>query len=255
MVGQALGQNRVPGVRENDKFIYTITASWSSNNQSTTVPTDLLDLNETKWYNVTVLSITGENVSSSDVWQFANDTESTAIVVQNIVTGDSYVMKGFVEITSANLSPNDLLYASPDETRRINQTKSVDYGNYTRDANEISFSYPLDTSADATSFGTEAHYFDKQTGILVAKTQTVVSSDENFTIVMLLVGTNRWPITTIPTIASASSTPPPDANQVFGVPLPIVVSVVVVAVLVVTIVYALTIRGRRSHRRKLRRLH
>jgi hypothetical protein len=254
MVGQTLGQNRMPGVHENDQFIYTITAFWNSNNQGATVPADLLSVNETRWYNVTISSISNSNVSSNDIWHFANGTESTVVVVQNVASGTSYVMKGLVEITSANLGPNDLLYDSADDPRRINQTVSVDYGNNKRDTNAISFSYPLtDTSTGATGYGTEAFYFDKATGILVAKTDSSVSSGENVTIVMLLVGTNLWPITTVPSLASASSSSASGSPQVFGVPLPILVLVAVVAVLIVAIAAVVVLHGRKRHRRKTRR--
>lgn len=256
LVGQTLGQTRTVGVREDDKFTYTITSFWSSTNASATPPEDLVGLNGTTWYNSTVSTISTSNVTTIDDWHFNNGTDNAVIVVQDINSGAVYVAKvGLVNIVGANLAPNDLLYPSGDDPRRINQTITVDYGSSKRDTNAVVLSYPIqDDFGNVVGSGQEAYYFDKSTGMLIARTESSAVSGENSSIVILLIGTNRWSITKPPEIASSSS-PPSDSMQVFGVPLPIFVLAVVVVVLVVTIAYAMSVKGRRSRRRKLRRLH
>ncbi len=255
LVAPALGQTRTVGVRENDVFIYTITSYWNSANRSALAPEDLVGLNNTVSYNSTVSTISGSNVTTLDSWRFNNGTSTTGIIEQDINSGAVYVATvALVNIVGANLSPNDLLYPAGNDPRRINQTVSVDYGSSKRDANAVIVSYPVqDDSGNVIGSGQERYYFDKTTGMLVARTESSSVSGENSSIVILLIGTNRWQITTVPVIASSSSSPPPDSMQVFGVSLPILVLVVVVIVLVVTIAYAMSIKRRRSRRRKLRR--
>jgi hypothetical protein len=247
LVTQALAQTRVPGVTQGDYFIYTITTSWSSTNIGATIPSDLLENNNTL-YNCTVLDVVGSNVTTTDVLRSANGTETTAIVLQNVDSGTSFLMKGFITIVGANLGANDALFSSSSDTRRINQTISIDYGSSKRDTNAVVLTYP----------GYEAwvYYFDKATGMLVARAEYSATSGENSSIVMLLVDTNRWAITAYPQIVSPTSSPASsDTVQVFGITLSIPILVVIITVIIVAAVVAPLVlyRTRKNRKKKHRR--
>ncbi|HKZ88035.1 MAG TPA: hypothetical protein VJ066_02610, partial [Candidatus Bathyarchaeia archaeon] len=222
-VGQTLGQTRTAGVHEDDKFTYTITAFWSSVNASATVPDDLVGINGTLYYRVAVSTILASNVTTQDTWHYSNGTESTAIVVQDVDSGSSYVMKGLVNVVGSNLGPGDLLYPTGNDPRRINQTISVDYGSSKRDASAVVYDFPtLDSLNNVVGYEKSAFYFDKATGMLVARSDFTSNAAENVSIVILLANTNLWSITKSPSITSSSSTPSassstptPDSVQVF----------------------------------------
>jgi hypothetical protein len=236
LVTQTLAQTRVPGVFEGNYFTYTITAFWSSTSLGATVPSDLLAINDTFWYNCTVLEVSGSNVSTNDVWHYVNGTENTAVVVQDVDSGASFVMKGLINITGANLGANDPLYPSVNDSSRINQTISIDYGSGKRDTNAVVFSYP--------GSGTKAYYFDKATGMLVARSENSVDSGGNVSIVILLANTNRWLITAAPSIVSPTSSPPTSDTLVA------IITVIIVAAVVAPLVLYKTRRNRKKKHRR-----
>jgi hypothetical protein len=245
LVTQTLAQTRVPGVFEGNYFTYTLTASWSSTHIGATVPGDLLAINDTFWYNCTVLEVSGSNVSTTDVWHYVNGTENTAVVVQDVDSGTSFVMKGLINIVGANLGPNDPLYSSVNDSRRINQTVSIDYGSGKRDTNAVFFSYPItDSSGNIVGSGNEAYYFDKATGMLVARSENSVDSGGNVSIVILLANTNRWLITAAPSIVSPTSSPPTSDTLVA-----IIIVIIMAAVVAPLVLYKTRRNRKKKHRR------
>ncbi len=258
IVGQTFGQTRTVGVNPDDTFTYSIGAFWSSLNTSAIVPEDLVGINNTV-YEVAVSTISASNVTTQDTWHFTNGTDdSTAIVVQNVNSGESYLMKGLINIVGVNLNPDDLLYPSGDDPRKINQTVSVDYGSTKRDAGSVVFDHPTVDSNNLTAYEKEAYYFDRATGMLVARSDFMFTISENFSIVIVLANTNLWAITKSPSISSSSPTPnasTPASDTIFGLSLPVLVAVVVavVASIVIVAVSAVLLRERRSSKRKYRR--
>ncbi len=247
MVAPTFGATRMPGVFEQDQFIYTIVAYWNPANPNTPVPADLVTFNTTRWYNVTIGAISGENVSAEHSWVYKDGSQNSSFVIQDVNSGRLFVMKGMIDIVGTNLNANDFLYQSPNDLRRINETVSIDYGNYTRDTNAVHLSYPLtDSSGNPSGYGNTAYYFDRQTGVLVGRSDSTVDSTENVTITMLLKYTNRWPITAIPTIVSSSSNP----NTLPPYALVAIIAAVIVIVVIVPVVF---LRKRRSHKKRHRR--
>jgi hypothetical protein len=255
MFGQTLGATRMSGVHEGDYFTYTMAAFWSTNNPRAVVPQDLLTINNTSWYQVTISYISGENISTEDSWNFMNGTQLPSITAQNVDSGESYLMKGLITIVGANLSPNDLLYPSGDDPRRINQTISINYGSTTRDTNTVFFSYPVtDSSNNVVGYGNEAYYFDKATGMLVGSSDNSEASGENISITLLLASTNLWSITKVPKIVSpGSDTSPSEPAKESGTSLPIPILIIISAVVIVAIVVPLLYYG--THRKRKRRGH
>ena len=257
LVGQTFGQTRTVGVNPDDAFIYSIGAFWSSNNAGAAAPEDLVNMNST-FYNMTISTISGANITTIDVWKFSNGTDSTAVVLQNIDSGGSYLMKGLISIVGVNLSPGDMLYPSGDDPRKINETVSVDFGSTIRDASAVVFDHPTLDSNNLTAYEKEAYYFDRATGVLVARSDFMYTVSENFSIVMILAGTNLWSITKSPSVSSSSPAPIASASPsdtIFGLSPPVVIAVVVAAVasIVIVAVSAVLLRERRRSRRKHRR--
>jgi hypothetical protein len=247
LVTQAFAQTRVPGVTPDDYFTYTITTLWSSTNIGATVPSDLLENNNTI-YNCTILDVVGSNVTANDIWHFNNGTDSNAIVIQNVDSGTSFLMNGLITIAGANLGQNDMLFSSVNDPRKINQTTSIDYGNSKRDTNAVVFNYP--------GFGAESLYFDKATGMLAARVEYSINSEENASIIIVLIDTNRWLITAYPQIVSPTSSPPTsDPGQVFGITLstPIIVAIITVIIVAAVAAPLVLYRTRKNRKKKHRR--
>jgi hypothetical protein len=253
--GQTFGATRMSGVHEGDYFTYTMAAFWSTNNPSATVPQDLLTINSTSRYKVTISYVSGENVSTEDLWSFMNGTQTPSVTVQNVDSGASYLMKGLVTVAGADLRPDDLLYPSGDDPRRINETIGINYGSTKRDTNAVFFSYPVtDSSNNVIGYGNEVYYFDKATGMLVGSSDNSVTSGENVSITLLIADTNVWSITAVPKIVSPNSNTstselPQGSDTSSPIPiLPITIAVVIVAALVPIVYYG-------THRKRKRRSH
>jgi hypothetical protein len=251
-VGQSLGQTRTVGVNQDDTFTYFISAFWSSLNTSATVPDDLVNMNGT-FYKVVVSSISASNITTADTWQTNDGSNTTAIVVQNVNSAESYLMNGLINIAGTNLNPGDLLYPSGDDPRIINQTVSVDYGDTKRDASKVVYDHPTLDSNNLTAYEKEAYYFDRATGMLVERSDFMYTIAENFSIAIVLAATNLWSITKAPSISPSSPTPRA-SDSIFGIspPLLIAIAVAVVARIVVVAVSAVLLRDRRRSKRKYR---
>ena len=63
-----LAQAWSPGVKPGDYFTYSVSTYWNSSNSSRTVPVYLLENNNTKWYNVSVSRVSGNNVTATNSW-------------------------------------------------------------------------------------------------------------------------------------------------------------------------------------------
>jgi hypothetical protein len=254
-VGQTLGATRLPGVNEQDHFIYSIYSLWNPNNPNAAAPADLVAFNNTNYYNVTIASVSGSNVSSENIWVYKVGGQNQSFVVQNVDSGSLFVMKGLVDIVGANLGVNDFVYNSGDDPRRINETVHMDYGGVIRDTNAVYVSYPItDSSGNSSGYGYSAYYFDRQTGVLVARSDNTVDSTGNVTITMLLSGTNRWTVSALPRVVS-NSNPGSDSVQLFGVTMPtyVVGAIVAVIILLVAGILIVFLRRRKSHRKRHRR--
>jgi hypothetical protein len=233
IVGQTLAQTRVPGVHQEDYFIYDITSHWSSSNASLTVPPYLLGINDTRWYNVTVSSVQGINVTARTAQHFANGTDDNRLITLDVDSGSIYFMVGFQGFFDANLVAGDLLRPSGNDTVTINQTISRDYASGKRETNVLTLSYPVtDYTNSSLGTATVTYYIDKATGVLVERKDYAEFPDQNGSEVWVLKDTNLW------------------ANT--AAPIPWLIITVVVVVIVVAIVSLVFLRNRKGHRGKNR---
>ncbi len=240
LIGQALGQTHQPGVRPEDYFVYNLFSNWSTSNSSLTAPRELVDFNNTLWFNVTVSYIQNNNVTWRTSQHFANNSDDNRLITMDLETGTNYFMFGFQGIFQSNLTIGDLIYPSGNasELPRINQTITLDYLSGKRDTNVVTITQPV-ASGDLTKNGsqTTTYYIDKTSGVLVERKDYVEFPDENGTETWKLTRTNLWMIS-----------PPP-----FELPLPLPILIAIVAVVVVAVVVIVVFRMRGNQRRRHRR--
>ncbi len=244
-ISQCLGQTRGPGVLPGDAFSYDIKGYWSSTNSSFTPPAYLLELNKTAYFNVTVSSVQGMNVTARNDWRFLNGTELNSLTTIDVDTGELlfYIPErpAFQGFYDANLSANDRWRPSNEnDTVTINQTIPIEYANEKRDTNIVTITDILVTNYSNSTNGTESltYKFDKATGVLVEKNIYTQFPEEN--------GTEQWHLTKT-SVWTVSSTP-------FPVPLPVLVAIVIVIVVAVAVVgYMRLNRGRKKKTSRFRR--
>jgi hypothetical protein len=245
LVGQVLAQTRVPGVTFGDNLIYSITSSWSTSNASATVPAYLVQINDTRVYNVTVTYVIDDNVTALNIWSFTNGTDIISRATVNTDSGEllEYIpgLPAFQGFYDANLGVNELLYPSGNYSITINQTVTRDYASGKRDTNVLTVSNLSYLGSDLTNSTlvttTINQYMDKATGVLVERTIFTEYPDQNWTELWTLKSTNLWAV---------SATP-------LETPLPLPIIVAIVAIIVVVIIAAVYFRGKRHRRKKFRR--
>jgi hypothetical protein len=245
VVGQALAQTRTPGVKADDYLIYNITTNWNPNNSSEETPPILVDLNNTKQYNVTIAGISGANITTNQFWDFINGTEQPYRVVWNVETAESYYMTSLFEgIVGANLGVGDLLHPSGNDSLTINQTITRNYASGARDTNVVQLSVPVqnstsDSATNQTTYTTIGNqdltfYIDKATGVLVEQRSEIssITPVESGSTIWTLKETNLWDV-------SSSTT-------VTALPTPFIIAIVIVIVVIVVAVVFVVIR-RKGH--------
>ena len=203
--GLVAAQVRVPGVKAEDKFSYGITAYWSS--KTTSAPTSLKDYNNTLWYNFTVSSVSGSNVTASDLWHFVNGTQLSYSVIQDVASGASYqTAAAFQSVVAANLGVNDFFHPSGADGLMVNQTVSRAYASGLRDTNVVKIPSQTSNAGSNSQTVQTTYYFDKATGMLVESDYNVTYSNPLATglLVWTLKDTNVWIVS-----GSASPTPSP----------------------------------------------
>jgi hypothetical protein len=248
VVGQALAQTRTPGVKAYDYLVYNITTHWNPSNTSEATPSILVDLNNTKHYNVTITGISGANVTTSQLWDFVNGTQLAYLVVWNLETAESYYMTSqFEGIVGANLGVGDLLHPSGNDSLTINQTITRNYASGARDTNVVQLSAPIQNSTTDsatnetiyTTIGNEelTFYIDKATGVLVEQRNEInsITPVESGSTIWTLKETNLWDVSSSTTTVILS--------------MPIIIAIVVVIVVIVVAVVFVVIR-RKGHRKQ-----
>jgi hypothetical protein len=178
MVGSAWAQTRVPGVFQGNTFTYDVTAFWSSNDPSAVVPADLLDINKTEYYRVTIGLVSGAEITTQTVWHFTNGTETSAVGTINVETGVNN--GGFWAIVAGNLGANDRLHPSGQNYITVNETVTRDYLGGSRETNHLILTLQ-DSDASGDFIEHVDYYFDKQTGMLVQLNDAKVYSNPTTT--------------------------------------------------------------------------
>ena len=239
LAGQVFAVTSSPGVRGGDYFTYSISSYWTSTNTSLTVPEYLLENNNTKWFNVSISSVIGANVTATNLWEYNNGTTGNSLVVMEVDNATVYFalenLPAFLGFFNANQSVNDLLLPLSNNDVRINSTINREYAGGNRETNVVSVSYAV-TDYYNTSLGTETitYYIDKATGVLVERIDFTEFPDQTGSVTWKLTDTNAWTF----------SIKPFSWLDILG----IVIVIVIIVVVIVLFIMSRRNRGRKSKR-------
>jgi hypothetical protein len=198
MVGNAWAQVRAPGVAQGNVFTYDVTSFWSSSDPNAAIPANLLDMNKTDYYQVTIAAVSGAVVTTQSLWHFTNGTETSATGTINVDTGVSN--GGFWAIVAGNLGVNDILHPSGQDGITVNETVNRNYAGVARETNHLILTYQ--GNDDSNFIEHVDYYFDKETGMLVQLSDAKVYSNpaETTTISWKIKDSNVWAVPEFPSV-------------------------------------------------------
>ena len=226
-----LAQTVPVGVSKGNTFTYDIKGLWSSSNSTLSVGQNMLQLNETEYFKVTITDVNGSDIFMHTVWAFKNGTDFEIDGKINVATGIYNYY--FWAVFPSNLDVGDRIHPYGPDQITVNGTSTSYYNNTGRETNRFlvtgEFASTDNSSRTYTDYMTV--HFDKQTGMLVElydyKTYTNPAYSE----------TTIWKITE----TNAFTDP--------GFPTTILIVVIIVAAALITLT-ALLARKKRLRRRK-----
>jgi hypothetical protein len=184
------GQTRTVGVSEGDWFMYDVDFSWYSTDPSETIPW----WNETEGMRITIVAVSGKNVSSQFTYYYSNGTQKTFGGYVNIETGEGDEIPMFA--VSADLAEHDTVYTSGWwSSAKINETIVRPYPNGVRDTNHLNI-----TIIYSSELGWQSnllnYYWDRPTGVLVESSEAVYTEVEGYVTIHYLTSrlaaSNAW---------------------------------------------------------------
>jgi len=189
----------IPGVAKGDVFTYNVMGKVDTKDPDAEIPAQILDLNNTEWYSVTVTDVSGPDVSIDTTQHFKNGTEIAGIGTVNVETGINSPVNGFWTIFAANLKENDRIRPNGPDRSTINATRLRDYADGAkRETNALLLftQYYDSENPDITYKEYGNTYFDRQTGMLVELRYISVYTDPQVTLTLIwtIRDTNRWTV-------------------------------------------------------------
>ena len=161
----AAAQSRTSGVSVGDTFTYSnANFSWYSNDPTATVPTEWNNMNGSAYFQITIESVVGTNVTISSLAHYNNGTDISQSGWVDVDTGDGNMTFFLI---SANLNANDSIYTGSDYSNYfINETipgtRATNYLNATMETSVESYSIYLSMN----------FYWDQTTGVLTKMSMT-----------------------------------------------------------------------------------
>lgn len=226
-----LAQTVPVGVSKGNTFTYDIKGLWNSSNSSLSVGHNMLQLNETEYFKVTITDVNDSDVSMHTVWAFKNGTDFEIDSKINVATGIYNYY--FWAVFPSNLNVGDRIHPYGPDQIKVNGSSTSYYNNTGRETNRFlvtgEFASTDNSSRTYTDFMTV--HFDKQTGMLVelydSKTYTNPAYSE----------TTIWKITD----TNAFTDP--------GFPITILIVAIIVAAALITLIALIALK-KRPRRRK-----
>jgi hypothetical protein len=184
------------GVQVGDTFTYSVTGSCSDPVSSTDYP-GFYQLNDTKYYEVTVTDVEGSTVTLETDWVFMNGTDVQQQQTIDLDNGVTTNQNGFWGLYPANLKTNDLIYPV-NNTVPINETITQPYAS----GNRVSAYFHVSTTQYLASDPTQSTqrtlydevYIDQQTGILTSFSELQVYNNPELEleVIYTLTSSNVW---------------------------------------------------------------
>jgi hypothetical protein len=194
LVVAASAQTRTVGVSVGNKFRYSVTVNWSSNDPSSKPSSYLVDANNTQWLEVTITAISGTNITGQTTKHYKNGTEITMGGWVDVNTGGGENITSV--IISANLAAGDSVY--PSSPYNINETVPRTYLSGVRDTNHLNTTYSSGTQSYPSNL-----YWDKSTGVGVEQLQEATNKTGTYTTTASLdtqiISSDVWNVPEFPT--------------------------------------------------------
>lgn len=124
----------------------------------------------TTWMNITVLDVSGTNITFQSIVRYANTTEVTTITVLDVVTGQANATYSPCLFIAANLTQGDLIYTNPSsgpvpQGATINETISREYLGETVEVNHLNITTSWTTENDTVTLSYSLYWY-RATGML-----------------------------------------------------------------------------------------
>jgi len=189
-------QTRKVGVSAGNKFRYSVTASWNSNDPDATIPSSIVDLQNTQWEEITITAISGTNVSGRTTDHFNNNTEYSIYGWVDVNTGAGNNLNPL--FVSTNLFAGNPVYtSSPFNTWFINESVHRTYLSGARLTNGL---HRISSSGNETYVNDI--YWDTLTGAAVETGQEITNQSGEYVTTTLthsqIVSSNVWTVPEFP---------------------------------------------------------
>ena len=136
-------------------------------------------MNQTEYVRVGITGVSGSDVTTFTTWQYKNGTVNTLLGSVNLETGA--FSGGFWAIIAGNLTVNDRIHPTGQDTITVTNTVIRNYLGGNRETNHLIIPYQNTTERAS---GYLDRYFDKETGMLVELHDEISYTDPSMTIVI-----------------------------------------------------------------------
>jgi hypothetical protein len=183
-----------------DIFTYKLTGVSVLGSADAVTPDELLQYNNTDYYQVTITGINGSTVSLDTLWRFNNGTEVTSPQIIDISNGAKADPNGFWAIYASNLNVNDLLHPKGTDGFIVNSTGTQTFATSRRVRNywsiESQFVDTNDPTGNTMRDDFMGVYFDKQTGMLDSLTHIEFYTNPEIELIITwqLTSSNVWAV-------------------------------------------------------------
>ena len=179
-------QTRTVGVNAGDTFKYTYTLSYNMTNSSDFSLPSIFDAlfeqaQSLEYAKMTILDVTGTNVTGQMVLHFKNGTEQTSVSTTDIENGQGNLTMFLI---GSNLNQTDPVYIGQNE-QTINETLVRSYPSGSRQLNHQRITTDYNVSEDEladfnltagfTQHNTQDIFWDRQLGVLVEMSYNMVT--------------------------------------------------------------------------------
>jgi hypothetical protein len=189
-------KSKLVGVQVGDTFTYSITGSCSSSVPSIDYP-GFYQLNNTRYYKVTVTGVEGSSVTLKTDWVFINGTDVQQQQTIDLSNGMMTDQSGFWGLYPANLKTNNMIYPI-NNTVPINATFTQNYASGQRESAYYHVSttqyYAEDPTQSTQRTLYDEVYIDQQTGILTNFNEIQVYNNPQLEleVIYALTSSNVW---------------------------------------------------------------
>jgi hypothetical protein len=204
-----------PGVTKGDVFQYNYNVSWNSTDPTLPVPSDVIELNQTQSFQITITGISGTTVNAEVISTYRNGSTNTQTGFVDVESGSIHLPFGSL-IIAGNLNANDKIYPSGGDAT-INYTVVRTYQSGNRQTNER-----LVETTSVNHYDKTDVYYDKIKGVAVSSyyesIDTFGSETETFTETITNTNADVWTVASAPTPTATGISPTPTATGIAPTP-------------------------------------